>query len=96
MTCRFDFLEWSSQLLVGFKSARLREGSKRGSSTSRADSFAGAKLKKKRRLVPVGMTGLGLVPIDKESGNFEARKIGGGVLREHGDRNIDAPHRLNR
>jgi hypothetical protein len=36
----------------------LRDKSKRDSSISRADSFAGAKLKKKRRLASVGMTGL--------------------------------------
>jgi hypothetical protein len=38
------------------RESRLRERSKRDSSTSRADSFAGAKLKKRRRLASVGMT----------------------------------------
>jgi hypothetical protein len=38
---------------------RLRDTSKRGSSTARADAFAGANAKKKRRLASVGMTVLG-------------------------------------
>jgi hypothetical protein len=38
---------------------RVNEQSKRGSSTGQADSFARANEKKKQRLAPVGMTGLG-------------------------------------
>jgi hypothetical protein len=55
-SCRFDGL-------VG-----LRDASKRDSSTSQADCFAGAKQKKKRRLSPVGMTISWLV------GGYQKRK----------------------
>jgi len=38
----------------------FRDASKRDSSAAQADSFAGAKEKKKRRLATLGMTALGL------------------------------------
>jgi hypothetical protein len=44
----------------------LREKSKRDSSTAEADSFAGAKERKRRRPPPVGMTVLGLASEEKD------------------------------
>jgi hypothetical protein len=59
LLARVDFLPGLFSLLAPFDGLRVNNQSKRDSSTSQADNFAGAKLKKKRRLAPVGMTGLG-------------------------------------